>query len=90
MDINEIWRHAQCNECLADDYASVKTICVLVRNNKRCALGGSTAVLLDDLLLESQEKAYHCRRKSLARSIVCSEAGHIVFPELSFRGTTSQ
>ena len=59
MDINEIRRHAQGNERLVDDYASVKAICVLVRNDERFALGCSTVAVLDDLLLESQKEAYH-------------------------------
>ena len=60
MDIDKIRRHAQGNERLVDDYASVKAICVLVRNNERFALGGSTVVVvLDDLLLEFEKEAYH-------------------------------
>lgn len=49
MNVNEIWGHPQCNKRLADDHAGVKAICILVRDDERLGLRGSTVAELNNL-----------------------------------------
>lgn len=63
-----------------DNYAGIKAICVLVRDDERLAPGSSTAAELDSLFHGVQRKTNHSLTKSLARATESSEAGHIVFP----------
>lgn len=65
-----------------DDYTGIKAICVLVRDDKRLTLGGSTVAELglNTLLHGIQRDTYHSSKNSLARATDSSEAGHIAFP----------
>ena len=65
-----------------DDDTGVKTVCILVWDDERFALRGSTVFDLDRCLISPKKKIsnYHSFKNSLAFCIDCSDEGHIAFP----------